>query len=368
MAAEIPIIDAHIHLFPESELETLAWYKPGHPLAKQHSIEEYKAATGESQPKGFIFIETDRKNDLEAGAKDGSGWEAPLQEISWLRRIATGQPKDGEGHTPADAALCTAIVPWAPLPSGPAVLERYLALAEKEAGDSWPKVRGFRYLLQDKPAGTMLQDNFIESLRLLGRKGYVFDLGVDQHNRGRAQLEEVVEMIDRAHDGVPEEQKVTFIINHMCKPDLTVYNVQTSTSFIAWRTAMFTLSKCSRTYMKLSGGFPEMPDSLRRRPAEDIFDAVSPWLSVVLAAFGPARIMFASDWPVCAAAFAHDDEGKGEGEGEEGGDGEKEKEKENAWAKWKKIVDRLCWMASYEDEEKALIWGGTALKAYGIQA
>ncbi|CAJ2502707.1 Uu.00g101010.m01.CDS01 [Anthostomella pinea] len=344
MAADIPIIDAHIHLYPEAEISTLAWCTPEHPLAKQHSLEEYNTATGDSKPQGFIFVETDRKNDLESGVKDGSGWKYPLMEVSWLKRIIAGQPKDGEGHTKEDAAMCTAFIPWAPLPSGAVVMEKYIDMVKKEAGDSWPKVRGFRYLLQDKPKGTMLQDNFIESLKFLGRKGFVFDLGVDQHNRGRAQLEEVVEMIDRAHDGVPEEQKVVFIINHMCKPDLTVYNTHTDTSFIAWRTAIYTLSKCNKTYMKLSGGFPEMPDSLKQRSAEDIFDALMPWMTILVASFGASRIMFASDWPVCTVGV---------------GDG--------AWTKWKKIVERLCWMASFEEEEKRMVWGGTALKAYGIE-
>lgn len=214
-ASDIPLIDAHIHLFPKSELDNLAWCTPLSPLAKQHSLEEYKEAIASSpRPvKGFIFLETDRKNDLESGARDGSGWAGPLMEVSWLRRIALGQPRDGEGHTPDDAALCLAYIPWAPLPSGPAALERYLELAQKEAGDSWGKVKGFRYLLQDKPDGTGLTDDFIESLRLLGRKGYVFDLGINQHDRGRIQLEETVEMIDRAHDGVPEDEKVVFILS-----------------------------------------------------------------------------------------------------------------------------------------------------------
>lgn len=215
MAADIPVIDAHIHLFPESELPTLAWYKPESPLAKQYSIEQYKAATEGSTPKGFIFLESDRKNDLEAGEKDGSGWEDPLKEVAWLKRIVTGQPKPGEGHTEEDASLCLAYIPWAPMPSGAAAMEKYIDLVKQEAGESWPKVRGFRYLLQDKPSGTMLTDKFIESLKVLGRKGLVFDLGVDQHNRGRAQLEEVVEMIDRAHDGVPEEERVALIISEL---------------------------------------------------------------------------------------------------------------------------------------------------------
>ncbi len=87
-----------------------------------------------------------------------------------------------------------------------------------------------------------------------------------------------------------------------------------------------------------------MPESLRQRSPEDIFDAISPWLSVALAAFGASRIMFASDWPVCTVGVGED-----------------------AWHKWKKIVDRMCWMASFEDEEKRLIFGGTAVEAYGIK-
>lgn len=106
---------------------------------------------------------------------------------------------------------------------------------------------------------------------------------------------------------------------------------------------MFTLSKCSSTYMKLSGGFPEMDDSLKNRPVEDIFEAIMPWLSVVVAAFGPSRIMFGSDWPVCTVGV------------------------DGAWEKWRQIVDRLCYMASLGDEDKEMIWSGTAMKAYGIR-
>jgi len=238
-----------------------------------------------------------------------------------------------------------AYIPWAPIPSGAEVLEKYIAKAQETAGESWSKVRGFRYLLQDKPNGTCLTDGFIESLKLLGRKKLVFDLGIDQHRRGRVQLEEAVEMIDRAHDGVPEEEKVVFIINHMCKPDLGVYNTMSSPSFLAWRTAMFTLGKCEQTYMKISGGFSEMPDSLKEREANDIFEALMPWLSVILAAFGTDRIMFGSDWPVCTV-------GVGASE---------------AWSKWQKVVARLCWMATLDEEAQRQIWGGTALKAYGIE-
>jgi L-rhamnono-1,4-lactonase len=350
-SVSVPIIDSHIHLYPEAELDTLAWYTPDSPLGGRHSLEEFAQATGTPPNlRGFVFLETDRKND------ESKHWTHPLQEIAWLRRIAMGQPKPDEGHTADDAKLCLGIIPWAPMNLGSEQLDKYLVAAEKEAGPAWPKVKGFRYLLQDKPNGTCLTDEFIESLKLLGKRGFVFDLGVDQHRRGRIQLEEAVDMIDRAHDNVPEDEKVVFIlskprteatsphyavclfhliraIDHLCKPDLTIVN-QTDPSFIAWRTAMFTLSKCSKTYMKLSGCFAEMPDSLK---------ALFPWLAVVLAAFGPSRIMFASDWPVCIV----------------GVDG-------SAWQKWRKVVERMCDIGSLSVEDQTMLWSGTAAKAYKL--
>jgi L-rhamnono-1,4-lactonase len=206
-----PIIDSHIHLYPESELDTLAWCGPSHPLHRQHSLSEYATATGSpASLEGFIFLETDRKHDLAAGA---GGWAMPLMEVEWLKRIALGTPREGEGHGAEHAQLCLAIVPWAPLPSGAEVLSRYVTEVEKHAGASFGKIRGFRYLVQDKPRGTMLQDGFIEGLRWLGRKGYVFDLGVDLHSGGKWQLEEAVEMIEKAHEGVEEAERVTFIIS-----------------------------------------------------------------------------------------------------------------------------------------------------------
>ncbi|KAF9882123.1 amidohydrolase [Colletotrichum karsti] len=342
--ADYPIVDSHIHLYPETEIETLAWATPENPLAKQHSVSDYNTATGKpANLKGFIFLETDRKHDLEAGVRDASGWEFPLMEVSWLRRIAEGKPRDGEGHSDEDKDLCLGIIPWAPLPSGPAAMEKYLDHVKEVAGENvWPKIRGFRYLLQDKPHGTGLTEDFIGSLKLLGRLGYVFDLGVDQHRRGNKQLDEALEIISRAHEGVSEDEKVTFIINHLCKPDLGIINTTTDPSFHHWRVAMFALSKCSKTYMKLSGGFSEMPDSLKTQDPNFLFEALFPWLGVVLASFGARRIMFGSDWPVCTVGV------------------------DQAWRKWKLLVERMCYMATMDPEDQAELFGGTALRAYGL--
>ncbi|KAL2157375.1 hypothetical protein VTH06DRAFT_6193 [Thermothelomyces fergusii] len=345
-----PIIDSHIHLYPSSELTSLAWCTPDHPLAGQRSVSEYLAATAAAGSggdegsegvalAGFVVVEADRKND---GSRD---WAGPLGEVAWMRRLVTGQARAGEGHGPGDGRLCLGLVPWAPVPSGPAVLERYLAEAEAAAGpETWARVKGFRYLLQDKPDGTALDDGFVEGLRLLGRKGFVFEVTVDQHGRGKAQLEQAFEMINRAHEGVAEEDKVVFILDHLCKPDLSIIN-QNDPSYVAWRAAMFALSKCSKTYMKLSGCLSELPDKLKARSAEDIFSAIMPWLAVVVAAFGPSRIMFGSDWPVCTVGVGED-----------------------AWKKWHKIVAMVCDLAGLSEKDQEMLWSGTAKQVYKLEA
>lgn len=231
MSIPVPILDSHIHLFPASELPNLAWNAPGHPLWRQHSPAEYRRATASSSDllSGYVFLETDRRVDEKSSSQSTdaaaqiAGWEHPLREIGYLARIAAGRPRPGEGHDDSDEdrRLCKGIVPWAPVAAGEAALARYLdaarATCEREAGSAaevWEKrVRGFRYLLQDKPDGTMLAADFVAGVRLLGRRGFAFDVGVDLHRRGRGQLEGCVGLVERAHEGLQTEEKVVFILS-----------------------------------------------------------------------------------------------------------------------------------------------------------
>lgn len=106
---------------------------------------------------------------------------------------------------------------------------------------------------------------------------------------------------------------------------------------------MFTMSKCTNTYMKLSGCFSEMPDSLKKASVDDIFMALQPYLVVILATFTPYRIMFGSNWPVCAIGV------------------------DDMWPKWRAVVQRFCSLASLTQAEQIMIWSGTAIKAYRIE-
>ena len=173
-------------------------------------MQDYLSAI-HSPPKlrGFIFIEADRKSHLEPD----EGWKHPLAEVDWMRRIADGASKQGEGHAKEHANLCLAIVPWAPVPAGVITLARYVDQVRAKAGPISDRIAGFRYLVQDKPASTMLQANFIEGLRWLGGKGYLFELAIDQRSGGLWQLDEAISMISKANEGVAENDQVTIVIS-----------------------------------------------------------------------------------------------------------------------------------------------------------
>lgn len=221
--SKIPIIDSHIHLYPASETHTLAWYSsettpPA--LMGQHSVVDYIADTNQNRElEGFIFLETDRVCDVaEVNEANSDGWEGPLMEVDWVRRIVMGEPRDGEGHEDVHSKLCLGIVPWAPVSAGSLVLQRYLERVKEVAGESYTKICGFRFLVQDKPDGTMLEDKFIDGLRYLGKHGLIFDLGIDMHRRGNVQLDEAITMIERAHQGVNENEQVRIVISKSWRP------------------------------------------------------------------------------------------------------------------------------------------------------
>ena len=231
------IVDSHIHLFPASHLPTLAWYSPGGPLGSQHSVDEYRQASSSISTQsdtpdskylgGFIFLETDRISSVADDRPASPGWTHALDEVSFLTRIALGEPLPGEGHDVSHKDLCLGIIPWAPVPGGPEALEPYMAKVKERTRTEqiWRKVRGVRYLVQDKPPGVMLQPHFVEGLRWLGQQGLIFDLGVDARQGGLHQLREAVEMMGKLGDA-----SVTIIISKLqsqismtCASNSTVY-------------------------------------------------------------------------------------------------------------------------------------------------
>lgn len=193
-------------------------------------MDEYRQATSSipivpdsAEPlylRGFIFIETDRISSIE---ESGNGWKHTLDEVALLARIIHGEPIDGDQHRHIDRPLCLGIVPWAPVPGGAVTLERYMCKVRETVGtdDVWRKIRGVRYLVQDKPSGVMLQPDFVDGLKWLGRKQLTFDLGVDARQGGMWQLREAVEMMERVYEGVDKKDQVVIVIS----PSLFIHHV-----------------------------------------------------------------------------------------------------------------------------------------------
>ena len=84
-------------------------------------------------------------------------------------------------------------------------------------------------------------------------------------------------------------------------------------------------------YVKLSGIVTEASDSWT-------LDDLRPYTDEVIRLFGPQRIMWGSDWPVCLNA--------------------------GSYADWRQAAEALT--AHLDDTARAAIFGGTAQRFYGL--
>lgn len=219
-----PIIDSHIHLWPQSAANTQGhgWMEPGELLTKQHILSDYNKAAKQNpgddsdvHVQGVVYVETDRR--LEP--KDNQTLEQwalqPIEEIRFLRSIVEGE------YGERDSAMLQGIVLWAPVDQGLEVFEQWLRHAERVAGEeTWSRVKGFRFLLQ----GITDEAKFYALVRSTGfsrvlkahasnDRKFCFDVGVDQHSGGVWQLEAIADAMERAHDIVDTSERVTFILS-----------------------------------------------------------------------------------------------------------------------------------------------------------
>ena len=347
LAMDHPIIDSHIHLYEASDLPRLNWGRSlptDHVLARTNNVSDYKGATRENKNVlGFVFIETDRTSGLEPDQ-----WNDALEEVGYLAGMAQADSDAEEGDGIRDARFLLGVVPWAPIPAGPTALAKYVHQALQPFPEGRKHlVKGFRYLVQDKPPGTMLRPEFVESLLWLGQHGFSFDLGVDARSVGLHQLEEFCELLKRI---CSERSQLKVIINHFCKPNLRLSSsdaIGGHQDFTRWKACIERMAGFECTYMKLSGFFSELPPQTEADPADipALIAHIRPWIEVVFGAFTPSRILFGSDWPVCNV----------------GGPG-----REKSWQHWRDLAMALLDTMKLTSDEQAMVWAGTAVKAYNI--
>lgn len=327
-----PITDSHVHLVCSQNKHLWHWTPP-HPLAKNLRLDEYLQDESDIKNsafeiEGLVWIEADSVYVLDNGIE---GVRAPIDECAYVSRY-NSETKDGEGES--KPGFVKAYIPWAPIPWGNG-LEQYVDEMKKQVAD-FQLVKGFRFLLQDKPKETMLDPKFIEGLRWLEAHNYVFDWGIDLRCGGMWQFEETLSVFRQ----VPN---VKYIINHLTKPNLRAVHPEETEEFRLWADYMAQFYALTpNSYMKLSGGFSELPEELYN-DTQAAADRIFPWFKVAFDLWGSERTIWASNWPVCAM-FA--------GEGLN--------------TKWFNITEALFDRISLPEAERLKVYSTNYLEAYNI--
>ena len=179
------------------------------------------------------------------------------------------------------------------------------------------KLVGVRHLVQDEPDERfMLRPAFLRGLRLLAEFDLAYDLLLfPQH------LPIAVEVVQQ----LPQQR---FVLDHLAKPPIT------SQIMLPWEHDIRRLASFPNVYCKVSGMVNEA--AWQHWKIHDF----TRYLDVVFDCFGPDRLMFGSDWPVCTLAASY--------------------------AEVALIV--LDYVRGLPTETQAKIWGGNATRFYDVPA
>ncbi|MEU1943141.1 amidohydrolase family protein [Streptomyces sp. NPDC059474] len=175
----------------------------------------------------------------------------------------------------ADDRLVAGVVGWTGLTS-PAVVD---ALAELRALPGGDRLVGIRHQVQseDDP-NWLLRPEVDRGLAAVASAGLAYDLVLRP------------EQLPSAVAAARARPELTFVLDHLGKPPVRPRRQDT------WAADLRALARLPNTVAKLSGLVTEADWH-----AWSLAD-LRPFVSVALETFGPRRLMFGSDWPVCTLA------------------------------------------------------------------
>ena len=177
------------------------------------------------------------------------------------------------------------------------------------------KLRAVRHVLQDETDDNyMLRDDFNRGIRALRPYDLAYDILIFERH-----LPQTVEFVDKH----PAQR---FIVDHLAKPSIRDGEIS------AWREWIVEIARRPNVYCKLSGLATEAD------PTAWTEAQLREYMDVALNAFGPRRVMFGSDWPVCLLAISYQ--------------------------QWAALVTAA--IAKLSTTEQARIWSGTAIEAYKL--
>ena len=277
---ELAIIDPHHHL----------WEFPRH----RYLLPDLLADTGSGHAIAqTVFIEC-----TACWRADGPEEMRPVGETEFVNGIAAMSASGGYGPT----RVAAGIVGFADLTLG----ARVEAVLAAHVGAGGGRFRGIRHAAgwQDKtpevhnshthPPPHLYRDHaaFREGFTVLGRMGLSFDAWLYH-----PQLDDLIDLA-RAF---PDQQ---IVLDHVGGPlGLGWYADKRAEIFSAWREQIRELARAPNVVVKVGGlGMRINGFAFHKRPrppsSQDLADAWRPYVETCIEAFGPARCMFESNFPV----------------------------------------------------------------------
>ena len=163
------------------------------------------------------------------------------------------------------------VVGWVDLQSEQ-LYERLEVLSQFE------EIKGFRHVAQAEPDDFLMRPSIVKGIRQLAAFDLTYDILIYP-----SQLKAALHLV-RA---LPE---IHFVIDHLAKPYIKKKEIS------RWANFMTEIAKNKNVFCKLSGIVTEA--DWRNWSKKDFF----PYLDVAFEHFGPDRLLFGSDWPVCLVA------------------------------------------------------------------
>ena len=255
--AQLPIVDTHQHLW-DLEKVNPPWLKgASDTLRRRYTNAEYAVATRGLNVVKAVYMEVDVASDQHVAEAEH------VIEICRSKQYPT----------------VAAVIGGRPAAEG---FDRYIA---RFRGN--PYVKGVREVLHraEAQAGYCLEPAYVRGIRLLGEAGLSFDLCMRA-----AELRDGIQLADRCPG-------TRFIVDHCGNADPQAFrkssgNAQPSHDPKAWKRDMEQLAKRQTVICKISGIVARVP---KNWTADDLAPIVNHCLDV----FGPDRVVFGGDWPVC---------------------------------------------------------------------
>jgi L-fuconolactonase len=201
------------------------------------------------------------------------------------------------------------VVGWVDLRS-PLVAERLKHFSQFE------KLCGFRHVVQAEPDDSfMLREDFQRGIAALAEFSFTYDILIYPK-----QLRAAIALTER----FPKQR---FVVDHIAKPEIKTGKIS------PWVDQIRAIAANPNVFCKVSGMITEA--NWHGWRAEDF----RPYLDVVFESFGPDRLLFGSDWPVCLVA--------------------------GTYGQVKQLIADYARGLSDADQEK--IFGGNAILFYGLR-